>query len=50
VAPEVIAALARRDGLRVPETITRFDPHGAPPQQIDLTGVLAAGRRPIRPA
>ena len=42
VSPDVIAALGAHDGLRVPETVTRFDPNGAPPQQVDVTRVLAA--------
>jgi hypothetical protein len=42
VPPDVVAALGARDGLRVIETVTRFDPHGAPPQQEDVTRVLAA--------
>ncbi len=32
-----ITALAQRDGLRVPPTITRFDPYGGPPQQVDVS-------------
>ena len=44
VSPDAVAALGARDGLRVPETVTRFDPNGAPPQRADMTRVLA-GRR-----
>ena len=47
VSPDVVAALGARDGLRVPETVTRFDPNGAPPQQADVTRVLAARGRPL---
>jgi len=42
VSPDVVAALGARDGLRVPETVTRFDPNGATPQQVDVARVLAA--------
>jgi hypothetical protein len=42
VSPDVVAALGARDGLRVPETVTRFDPNDAPPQQVGVTRVLAA--------
>jgi hypothetical protein len=47
VSPDVVAALGERDGLRVPETVTRFDPNGAPPQQADVTRVLAARGRAL---
>ncbi len=47
VSPNAVAALGARDGLRVPEMVTRFDPNGAPPQQADVSQVLAArGREP----
>lgn len=36
VSPAVVAALAGRDGLRVPATVTRFDPYGGPPCEIAL--------------
>jgi hypothetical protein len=36
-----IAALARLDGLRVPSTITRFDPYGGPPRQVDVSRAVA---------
>ncbi len=39
VSPEVIAALAGRDGLRVPATVTRLDPYGGPPREVTLRGV-----------
>jgi hypothetical protein len=47
VSPEVVAALGARDGLRVPETVTRFDPNRAQPQQVDVTRVLAARGRAL---
>jgi hypothetical protein len=36
VSPEVAAAFAGRDGLRVPATVTRFDPYGGPPREVTL--------------
>ena len=30
VTPDVLAELGGRDGLRVPATVTSFDPHGGP--------------------
>jgi hypothetical protein len=45
VSPDVVAVLGARDGLRVPETVTRFDPNGAPPQQVDVTRLPAARGR-----
>jgi hypothetical protein len=36
--------LGARDGLRVPDTVTRFDPNGAPPQQVDVTRVHGGAR------
>jgi hypothetical protein len=36
-----IAALAGRDGLRVPAAVTSFDPYGGPPREVTLR---AAGR------
>jgi hypothetical protein len=35
-APAVIAALADRDGLRVPPVVTSFDPNGGPPREVTL--------------
>lgn len=39
--PDVIAKLAGRDGFRVPATVTRFDPNGGPPQDVDVSRALA---------
>jgi len=36
-----IAALAQRDALRVPPAITRFDPYGGPPQQVDVSRAIS---------
>ncbi len=36
VSPDVVAALAGRDGLRVPATVTSFDPYGGPPREVTL--------------
>jgi hypothetical protein len=36
VSPDAVAALAGRDGLRVPQTVTRFDPYGGPPSEVTL--------------
>ena len=36
VSPADVAALAGRDGLRVPQTVTRFDPYGGPPREVTL--------------
>lgn len=36
VSPDDIAALASRDGLRVPPTVTSFDPYGGPPREVTL--------------
>jgi Transglutaminase-like superfamily len=33
-APDVIAELGERDGLRVTPTVTSFDPNGGPPRQV----------------
>jgi hypothetical protein len=41
VAPAVLAELGGRDGLRVPPTVTSFDPAGGPPRQVDVTRVIA---------
>jgi hypothetical protein len=41
VAADVVTELGGRDGLRIPPTVTRFDPHGAPPRQVDVTRVLS---------
>ena len=35
-APDDIAAHADREGLRVPQTVTRFDPYGGPPREVTL--------------
>jgi hypothetical protein len=39
VSPGVVATLAGRDGLRVPATVTRFDPYGGPPRDVALRDV-----------
>jgi hypothetical protein len=39
VSPGVVATLAGRDGLRVPATVTRFDPYGGPPREVALRDV-----------
>jgi hypothetical protein len=36
VSPATVAALAARDGLRVPPTVTSFDPGGGPPREVTL--------------
>jgi hypothetical protein len=36
VSPDVVAALADRDELRVPATVTSFDPRGGPPRKVTL--------------
>jgi hypothetical protein len=36
VSPDVIAALADRDEVRVPATVTSFDPYGGPPREVAL--------------
>jgi hypothetical protein len=41
VAPDVLAELGGRDGLRVPATVTSFDPGGGPPRQVDVGRVTA---------
>jgi hypothetical protein len=38
VSPDDVTALAGRDGLRVPPTVTRFDPYGGPPREVTLRG------------
>ena len=38
LSAEAVAAFAGRDGLRVPATVTRFDPYGGPPCEIALGG------------
>ena len=35
-SPDVVAALADRDELRVPATVTSFDPYGGPPREVTL--------------
>ena len=36
VSPGVVTALADRDELRVPATVTSFDPYGGPPREVTL--------------
>ena len=36
VSPDVVAALADRDELRVPATVTSFNPYGGPPREVTL--------------
>jgi hypothetical protein len=36
VSPDVVAALADRGELRVPATVTSFDPYGGPPREVTL--------------
>ena len=36
VSPATVAALGARDGLRVPQTVTSFDPGGGPPCEVTL--------------
>jgi hypothetical protein len=36
VSPDVVAALADRDELRVPATVTSFNPHGDAPREVTL--------------
>jgi hypothetical protein len=36
VSSDVVAALADRDELRVPSTVTSFDPYGGPPREVTL--------------
>jgi Transglutaminase-like superfamily len=36
VSPAAVAALGGRDGLRVPQVVTRFDPYGGPPREVML--------------
>jgi hypothetical protein len=38
--PAVLAELGARDGLRVPRTVTSFDPMGGPPREVDVSRVL----------
>jgi Transglutaminase-like superfamily len=48
VPADAVAALAARDGLRVPQAVTRFDPNGAPTFSLeDVTRVLAARGRAL---
>ena len=48
VSADVVAALAARDGLRVPQTVTRFDPNGAPTFSLeDVTRVLTTRGRAL---
>jgi hypothetical protein len=39
-SPEVIADLAQREELRVPQVVTSLDPLGGPPSQVDVTRAL----------
>lgn len=41
VTPAALADLGDRDGLRVPAVVTRFDPAGGPPCQVDVSRVLS---------
>jgi hypothetical protein len=41
VSPAALAELGARDGLRVPPVVTRFDPDGGPPRQVDVSRVTA---------
>jgi hypothetical protein len=41
VTAAALTELGGRDGLRIPPTVTSFDPHGAPPRQVDVTRVLS---------
>jgi len=43
VTPAALAELGGRDGLRVPPVVTRFDPAGGPPGQVDVSRVLSRG-------
>jgi hypothetical protein len=36
-----ITALAQRAGLRVPPVVTRFDPYGGPPREVDVSRVVS---------
>jgi hypothetical protein len=36
ISSDVVAALADRDVLRVPSTVTSFDPYGGPPREVTL--------------
>lgn len=36
VSPDDVAALAARDGLRIPPAVTSFDPYGGPPREVSL--------------
>jgi hypothetical protein len=36
VSSDVVAALAGREELRVPATVTSFDPYGGPPREVTL--------------
>jgi hypothetical protein len=41
VTTDALTELGGRDGLRIPPTVTSFDPNGAPPRQVDVTRVLS---------
>jgi len=41
VTADALTELGGRDGLRIPPTVTSFDPQGAPPRQVDVTRVLS---------
>jgi hypothetical protein len=40
LSPEDIAKLMSRPGLKIPETVTRFDPNGGPPQGVSVKRLL----------
>jgi len=41
VTPAALAELGGRDGLRVPPVVTRFDPAGGPPLEVDVSRVVS---------
>ncbi len=42
VKPEVVQELVSKEGLTVPPVVTRFDPYGSPPQEIEVGRVSRA--------
>lgn len=40
VEPGELGELMARDGLAIPEIVTRFDPYGGPPKDVDVSRVL----------
>jgi hypothetical protein len=46
VSPDVVAALAGRDELRVPAAVTSFDPYGGPPREVTLRPGHASDAEP----